>query len=143
MERILVSMSARNGAWEAWSRAISLAKRIDARIYALLVLCPSSSVGGGGLQEREASSMKQGLELLIELAKSEGVRIDYFISEGEYEEEVIQFVDHNKITLLVAELAEGENRHTDRGLPPIRKILHRVRCRVELVSSRKNQQRNV
>jgi nucleotide-binding universal stress UspA family protein len=142
MERILVSMSVRNGAWEAWSRAISLAKRIDARIYALLVLCPSSSVGGG-LQEKEPSSIKRRLELLIELAKSEGVRIDYFISEGEYEEEVIQFVDHNKITLLVAEVTEGENRHTDRGFTPIRKILHRIKCRVELVSPRKNQQHNV
>ena len=138
MERILVSMSVRNGAWEAWSRAISLAKRIDARVYALLVLSPSSSPGGG-LHEKEPASVRRRLELLIELAKSEGARIDYFISEGEYEEEVIQFVDHNKITLFVAEAMEGENRNTDRGASHVRKILHRVRCRVELVSSRKDQ----
>lgn len=140
MERILVSMNARHGAWEAWSRAISLAKRIDARVYALLVLPSSTQPAAGEPAVKNTLNVRQRLELQIELAKSEGIHIDYFISEGNYEEEVIQFVDHNKITLLVVESTEGENRHTDRGISAIRKILHRIKCRMELVSPRKVQQ---
>ncbi len=138
MERILVSMDARQGAWEAWSRAISLAKRIDAGVYALLVVPPSSSAADR--YDKDGSSVKKRLELLVESAEAEGVRIQYFISEGDYEEEVIRFVDHNRITLLVAESAEGDHRHADRKIPPLRKILHRIACRVELVSPRKKQQ---
>ena len=136
MERILVSMKAHRGAWEAWSRAISLARRIDAKVYALLVL-PSTMPTASEL--REPASVRNRLELLIELAKSEGIRIEYFISEGNYEDEVIEFVGHNKITLLVAESAGKESGHTDRVIPAIRKILHRIQCRVELVSPRKNE----
>jgi nucleotide-binding universal stress UspA family protein len=141
MERILVSMDGRHGAWEAWSRATSLAKRIDARVYALLVLpaAEPSGKGSGG----NADKVKKRLELLIELAKSEGLRIDYFISEGSYEDEVVRFADQNKVTLLVTESSEGENRHADKESAPSRRIRHRVSCRVEVVSPRKNQQPSV
>jgi len=139
MERILVSMNSRQGAWEAWSRAISLAKRIDARVYALLVL-PPSAPGRSDIREQHGEGIRKRLELLIELAKSEGIPIDYFISEGKYEDEVIQFIDHNKITLLVAEFPDGEHRQSERVDVPIHKIRHRVSCRLELVSPRKIQQ---
>ncbi len=138
MERILVSMSARQGAWEAWSRAISLAKRIDAKVYALLVVSPTASTKGC-VREQDGGGVRKRLDLLIELAKSEGIPIDYFISEGKYEDEVVQFVDQNKITLLVAELPDGEQCRADWGDASIHKIRHRVRCRVELVSPRKNR----
>lgn len=138
MERILVSMDARHGAWEAWSRAISLARRIDARVYALLVIPPGMHGGANG-DAAEAGEVRRRLELLIEAAKSGGIAVDYFVSEGKYEEEVIKFVEHNRITLMVAESPEGEVRHSDRELAAVRKIRHRVSCRMELVSPRKLQ----
>ncbi len=138
MERILVSMNCQRGAWGAWSRAISLTRRIDARLYALLVLPPTCKTGRTG-EERASNGVKERLELQIELAKSEGIRIDYFISEGSYEEEVIRFVEQNRITLLVAEPPEEETRHSERELSPIRSIGRRIRCRMELVSPRKIQ----
>jgi hypothetical protein len=140
MERVLVSMNSRQGAWEALSRAISLARRIDARIYALLVLPPLTPVGS--IVEQNASGVRERLELLIEAAKSENIHIDYFISEGKYEEEVIQFIDQNKITLLIVESPEGENRTIDRELYPIDSLRHRTTCRMEVISLRKNQQFN-
>ena len=138
MERILVSMNCRSGSWGAWSRAISLAGRIDAKLCALLVLPPP--VKGAGTKEHNAPcGTRERLELLIETAKSEGARIDYFISEGNYEEEVIRFVEQNRITLVVADCPDEENPHVERELAQIRKIQHRVACRVELVSPRKMQ----
>lgn len=114
MERVLVSMNARQGAWEAFSRAISLARRMDARIYALLVLPPRAETRGS--MDRNIAGVRERLELLIEAAKSEKIQIDYFISEGKYEEEVIRFIDQNKITLLVVESSEGDHRE----LSPLR-----------------------
>jgi K+-sensing histidine kinase KdpD len=140
MERVLVSMNSRQGAWEALSRAISLAQRIDARIYALLVLPQATPIGS--MAERHAAGIRERLELLIEAAKSENIHIDYFISEGKYEEEVIRFIDQNKITLLVVESPEGENRANDRESHIIDSLRHRTTCRMEVISLRKNQQFN-
>jgi K+-sensing histidine kinase KdpD len=138
MERILVSMNCRSGSWDAWSRAISLARRIDAKLYALLVLLPSEK--GIGIEEHKACGrIRERLELLIEAAKSEGAQIDYFISEGDYEEEVIRFVEQHRITLVIADSPDEENPRSERDLAQIRKIQHRVTCRVELVSPRKTK----
>jgi len=136
MERILVSMNCWDGCWGALSRAISLARRIDAKLYALLVLAPS--VRGAGNDEHNAPCVnRERIELLIEIAKSEGSRIEYFISEGNYEEEVIRFVEQNRITLVIAESPDPEIPGCERYLAQIRKIQHRISCRVELVSPRK------
>ena len=138
MERILVSMNFRSGSWGAWSRAISLARRIEAKLYVLLVLPPSPK-GAGTEEHNAAGSTRERLELLIEIAKSEGARVEYFISEGNYEEEVIRFVEQNRITLVIAESPDEENPRSERDLAQIRKIQHRIACRVELVSPRKTQ----
>jgi hypothetical protein len=136
MERVLVSMNARQGAWEALSRAISLARRIDAKIYALLVLSSPAAVGGA--MDQNAFGVRERLELLIEAAKSENIHIDYFISEGKYEEEVIRFIDQNKITLLIVESPAGDHREPH----SIDSLRHRTTCRMEVISLRKNQQFN-
>jgi K+-sensing histidine kinase KdpD len=136
MERILVSMDARRGEWGAWARGISLAVRMDAHVYVLLVVPPEGDAEG---KPEPGVSVRQRLELLIELAKSDGVPINYFVAEGNYEEEVILFADNNKIKLIVAEPFEGDLRHTDQEFTSIEKIRHRVRCRMELVSPRKLQ----
>ncbi|MGA2401489.1 MAG: universal stress protein [Syntrophobacteraceae bacterium] len=138
MERILVSMNFRSGSWDAWSRAISLARRIEAKLYVLLVLPPSSK--GAGIEEHNATGgTRERLELLIEIAKSEGSRVEYFISEGNYEEEVIRFVEQNRITLVIVESPDEGNPRSERDLAQIRKIQHRIACRVEMVSPRKTQ----
>lgn len=138
MERILVSMNCWQGSWGALSRAVSLARRIEAKLYALLVLPPSAK--GAGIQEHNDSCRtRERLELLIEIAKSEGSQIEYFISEGNYEEEVIRFVQQNRITLVIAESPDEEDPHAERDLTQIRKIQHRIACRVEVVSPRKTR----
>lgn len=141
MERILVSMGARQGAWEAWNRAILLARRIgaDARVYALLVIPVGHS--GNVHCDSDIRIVRERFELQIELAKSEGIHIDYFITEGDYEEEVIRFAESNRITLLVLESTEGGKRHNAKGgLASLRRIIHRILCRVELVTPLKIKQ---
>ncbi|EPR44264.1 UspA domain-containing protein [Desulfovibrio sp. X2] len=146
MERILVPMDERHGAFEALSHAIFLSGRIAAKIYVLLVLAlagpdspaaaasalPGDPAGPGAIRKR--------LESQIETAKAEGAQIDYFVTEGVYAEEVIRFIEHNRITLLIAEGSEGSDGRADRDAAALRKILHRVSCRVEIVTPRKTGQ---
>lgn len=136
MERILVSMKAFNGAWEAWSRAISLARRIDAKIYALLVTPRETKGMKGPVLQNTTSIVRDRLELLMEAAKLDGIHIDFFISEGSYDEEVVRFVELNRITLVVVEHSEMDTNHNNREWASVQKILHRINCRVEVVSSR-------
>jgi len=143
MERILVSMGEGRGAWEAFSRAISLAKRIEAKIYVLFVASsttgsPIQGIGGATHgSTRTHSSIRERLELMIQAAKSNKLSIDYFITEGGYEEEVIRFIDQNRITLIILESAVEENRHLNNQSSLIRWLRHRSSCRVEVVSLRK------
>lgn len=138
MEKILVSMDARHGAWEAWSRAISLARRIgsSARLYALLVV-PEGHAGAVG--DAGTAMVRERFELEMELAQAQGLHVDCFITQGNYDEEVIRFARHNQITLLVLEQDEGGKHPLKRSGASSRGIVHRICCRVELVTPRKHK----
>jgi nucleotide-binding universal stress UspA family protein len=136
MERILVSMESGRGAWEALSRTVSLARRIQAKVYALVVLPPAKGAPPGAAPPGLGKDFKERLELLIGAAKAQGVDITYYVAEGVYESQVISFAKQQRITLLVAEQPDGEGRGPDREPPAIQKIRHLIDCPVELVSPR-------
>ncbi len=132
MERILVSMSSRMTPWEALTRSVALARRINARVFVLTVVGPGKSMEDIDPENRTK------LEQLVEAAGEDGVHIDSFISEGNYEDEVITFVKHNKITLLVTEYGTSGDKEHEREQASLQKIRHRVSCRVEIVTPRKS-----
>jgi len=138
MERLLVSMETRQGAWEAWSRAVSLARRIKATVYALLVVPPQSDLAFGPADQELAKAVRKRLDLLVEAAKADGVNVALFVTEGRYEAEVIRFAREHRITLLVAEQAGTDPRGTGRDASAIQKIRHLINCPVELVSPRQH-----
>ena len=120
----------------------SLVRRIEAKLFVLLVLNPSDKRNSRSELE-QSKEVRTRLELLLETAKSEGVKIDYFITEGSYEEKVIEFVRENRISLLVLEQNHGEATLDSAALMAIR---HRIACRVEVVAPKKDfphpQERN-
>jgi len=138
MERLLVSMDARHGAWEAWSRAVSLARRINASVYALYVLPPQQGGGTAPGTSDLSMAVRKRLDLLVEAAKADGVDATLYVTEGQYEAEVVRFAQEHRITLLVAENPDAEPRGFGRDVPDIRKIRHLIQCQVELVSPRRN-----
>ncbi len=132
MERILVSMSNRIIPWEALTRSVALARRINAQVFVLTVVGPGKSMDDIDPENRTK------LDQLVEAAGQDGVHIDSFISEGNYEDEVITFVKHNKITLLVTEYGTGGDKEHEREQASLQQIRHRVSCRVEIVTPRKS-----
>lgn len=138
MERILVCMKGRQGAWEALSHSVFLAKRIGAAIYVLRVL--PARTGENPADRALEEAVRVRLERQIESAKAEGVRIDHFVAEGDFEEEAIRFAEHNRISLFVAEPCDGESRCPESEAQSLQKIRHRIACRVELVSPRRKSE---
>ncbi len=136
MEKILVAIDSKHGAWEALSHACSLAKRIDAMLNILLVV-PLNMQKMLCSEKEVEETIKKRLELLIEAAKAEGILINYFIAEGRYEEEVINFVNHNKISLLVHEANDEDARSAYKDQVYLRSLQHRIACTVEIVSTKK------
>jgi nucleotide-binding universal stress UspA family protein len=138
MERILVGTSPRHGALSALTRAISLAKRIEARVHVLFVAPPEGNVPSG-LPDDKALAEQRRLRLLAQQAAQEGVGVESFMTEGAYEEEVIRFAREHRITLLVLESGDGDGRGAQRDDQSLKQILHGISCRVELVSPRRDE----
>lgn len=137
MDKILVAIDGKHGAWEALSHACSLAKRIHVDLNVLLVISPPKGNPSNTASEVEAA-VKRRLALLIETAKTEGITINYFMTEGNYEDEVINFVNHHKIALLVHETSENDTRSAAKDSASLRALRHRLTCKMEVVAPMKN-----
>jgi K+-sensing histidine kinase KdpD len=139
MEQILVGMDIRHGAWEALARACALAERIEAHVHVLLVH-PPPDAGIGGAETVWEAELRKRVEQCIQTAKADGIAIDYFITEGSYEEEIIRFVRHYRITLLVYEITNRDLRSAQQGQWSLQAIRHRIACKVEIVAPRRTPQ---
>ncbi len=136
MEQILVGMDSEHVAWEALTRACTLAMRIEARLHVLYVRHGSEdgAAPAGAMSEAE---LRRNLELRVENAKAQGIRIDFYVAEGSFEEEIVRFVSGSRITLLVYELRDRDLRAADRETLSLKAIRHRIACKVETVVPRK------
>jgi hypothetical protein len=140
MEKVLVAFHDRHisQGWEAMAHACSLAKRMHVQLNLLLVT-GSGDKSYPMVGDSPTAHIKNRLQLLMETAQSEGITINFFITEGNYEDEVIKFVNHNKISLLVHETCEGDcgtaGGETDSALRTLR---HRIGCKMEIVAPKKH-----
>jgi nucleotide-binding universal stress UspA family protein len=132
MERILVGIDSRETDLAPGIHAVNLAKRIQAKVFFLLITQPGSQkpeAGEGGLVSR--------LERLIGHARSEGLPVEYFVSEGPFESETIRFIQENSVNLLVVghprDGGEASQKKFQRTLENIRL---RVDCHIEVVNQR-------
>ena len=136
MERILVGLDVRQSNLEGVHRAIQLAARIDAKVSVLLV---SSLVNPSApqeiLQELE-NAVRKRLELLIEKGRADGVEVEFYMTQGNYREEVVRFTQQNPITLLVLALPKTGQQAVDEFHEWLAGMRHRINCRIELVQEK-------
>lgn len=134
MERILVGVDSRDSDLAPGIHAFNLAKRIQAKVFFLLITGP----GHESLDRRSREpGLARQLEELIDQARSEGLPVEYFVSEGPLESETIRFIQQNAISLLVVgqprdggEAAQKQFRKT------LDNIRLRVDCHIEVVHQR-------
>jgi len=133
MERILVGMDPEGISRWAGVYALNLAKRIQAKVSFLLVIDPATQRVNPAISNEAEASVKENLEALVEEGLSEGISVDYYMTYGQYETELISFIKQNQISILVLgspaeqRAAAGNFKHF------LEKIRHRVDCRIEVV----------
>lgn len=132
MERILVGIDSQETDLAPGIHAVNLAKRIQAKVFFLLVNQPGAQKPDSGKE-----NLVSRLERLISHARSEGLPVEYFVSEGPFESETIRFIQENAVNLLVVGQprngGETSQRKFHRTLENIRL---RVDCRIEVVNQR-------
>jgi nucleotide-binding universal stress UspA family protein len=133
MEKILVGLyPGKTSLWAA-VHALNLSKRIKARLYFLLIIEPATKKSDESLIRQVEASMKSSLESLIEEGISEGIPVDYYITYGQYDNELVKFARENKITMLVVGSPTSQERRFNDFENLIEKIRHRIDCRIEVV----------
>ena len=133
MEKILVGLyPGKTSLWAA-VHALSLSKRINARLYFLLVIDPRSKESDKSLMRQVENSIKSSLESLIEEGISDGIPVNYYITYGQYDNELVTFVRENKITMLVVGSPTSQEGRFDDFEDLLEKIRHRIDCRIEVV----------
>jgi nucleotide-binding universal stress UspA family protein len=134
MEKILVGLDPGKTSLWAAVHALNLAKRIQARLYFLLVIDPATAKGSDeSLIRQIEASMSASLESLIEDGISEGIPVDYYITYGQYDNELIKFVKENGITMLVVGSPTPQDGRLEDFDDLLEKIRHRIDCRIEVV----------
>lgn len=137
MEKILIAIDGKYGAWEALSHACSLAQRMEVQLNVLLVT-PQTGEEFSLDEKKQQQQVQNRLSLCIEQAVAEGIDIKCFFTEGNYVEEVINFTNQNNITLLISEQTMGRFRQTRESLSDLHSLRHRITCRMEVVTPKKN-----
>lgn len=139
MERILVGMDPERNSFWAGIHALSLAKRINAKVSFVRFIEPET-VNGKNKDgaEQEALVMKH-LKTLIEQGRAEGIGVDSFVIHGAYDKELVRFIWENKITMLVVGLPSNPKGSTMRFADLVEKVRHRIGCRIEVVNQKKTQ----
>jgi len=134
MQKILVGLDPGKTSLWAAVHALNLAKRIKARLYFLLVIDPAAAKGfDESLIRQVEASMKSKLESLIEEGISDGIPVDYYITYGQYDNELVKFVKENKITMLVMGSSTPQDGRLEDFDNLLEKIRHRIDCRIEVV----------
>lgn len=140
MEKILVAMDSAWTHFLAAVHALGLAKRIKAKVSFLLIF-PSPADGSARPAEpANATTLKKRIDALVEEARADGVTIDYYLAYGDYESELMNFIQENRVTLLVIESGAASGRAPEASREFIDKLRHRINCRIEIVNEKQESQ---
>ena len=136
MERILVAMDPVKTKFNACTHALNLAKRIKAKVLFLLVFSMPSREIKKFLKEEIAAPVKRRLDSFIEEGRSDGIEVDYYLVYGNFENEIVSFIQENRITLLVVEPPQVGEQLNEGFKLFLEKIQHRINCRIEVVNEK-------
>ena len=136
MEKILVTMNPARTRLFAGLHALNLARRINARVIFLMVSPAGPGRSEPATHNRSEAALKKRVEALIDEARSDGVAVDYYAASGDYEGELIRFVQENKVTLLVVETPVGPPETVETFRNFLNKLRHRIDCRIEVVNEK-------
>ncbi|MBW1735984.1 MAG: universal stress protein [Deltaproteobacteria bacterium] len=136
MKRILVGIDSRRPGLWACIHAMSLAKRMGACVSFLLVGNVKGVIPAEDAAEEGINLLREKLEGMIEKGRSEDISVDFYITHGDFEKELLKFIRENRVTLLVLQ-APGDGKTASQEFSDfLEKISRRIDCRIEVVYER-------
>ncbi len=136
MEKILVAMDLQRTSFCAAIHALNLAKRINAKVFFLLVLSPGMQRENEAPEEQIEISVKKRLESFIEEGRADGIAVEYYLVHGNYEREIIGFIRENRISLWVVGSPAEQGCSAETFNSFLEKMRHRINCRIEVVNEK-------
>ena len=138
MNRILVAVETGHPSVSAAVYAINLAQRIQAQISFLLIdhLGEENNATAGETND-ELPVHKQLLSLISDSGRPDGVKVNFYVGSGPYESELINFVQQNRISLLIVGFpAPSQQEGAGRFLERLMNIKQQINCRIMIVSEK-------
>jgi hypothetical protein len=136
MEKILAAINPVRTNFYACIHALNLAKRIKAKVLFLLVFSMPAREMKSFLKEEIAAPVKRRLDSFIEEGRSDGFDVDYYLVYGDFENEIVSFIQENRITLLVIESPPERGQLAEDFKLFLERIRHRINCRIEVVNEK-------
>jgi len=137
MESILVGMDGSEATVWAAIHAVNLAKRMNVRVSILLILQPEMDRNRKNWHKPDESTARRQVEAFIDESRSEGVVLDYYITRGTYEDEILRFIQENATSLLVLGFPQDTGKNgQDRLAGFLKTIRNKTDCRIEVVRER-------
>ncbi|MBU4261298.1 MAG: universal stress protein [Proteobacteria bacterium] len=138
MNRILVAVETGHPSVSATVYALNLAQRIQAQISFLLIDHLGDEIDATeGEANDEFTVQKQLLSLISDSNRRDGVKVNFYVGNGSYETELINFVQQNKISLLIVGFpAPGQQEGAGRFLERLMNIKQKINCRIMIVSEK-------
>jgi len=138
MNRILVAVEIGHPSVSAAVYALNLAQRIQAQISFLLIDHSGEGIDATeGETNDEFTVQKQLLTLISDSSRSDGAKVNFYVGNGQYESELVNFVQENKISLLIVSFpAPGQQEDAGRFLERLMNIKQKINCRIMIVSEK-------
>ena len=136
MENILAAMDPTQTHLFAGIHALNLAERISARISFLLIFPSAAHPSNQPTRPNNTPGIARRIGALIQEARSDGITAEYHTACGNYETELVRFVQENRVTLLVVESAAGAHDPAGLDKQALDRLRHRLNCRIEVVNAK-------
>ncbi|WP_028315650.1 universal stress protein [Desulfatibacillum aliphaticivorans] len=144
MKKVLVGMDSRTENFWPFIYAVNLAKRVQMKLYVLLVMSPQKSSSESEKGPKGGSSFRKRLETLISDGRSMGISIEYYIANGSFKEELMGLIQDQKISLLVLGAPPAGTRGDLEKMDSLlEEIKFRTSCRIEVVHPRNPAQEEI
>ncbi len=132
MDNVLIALDLSvSGFWLVY-HAVSLRCRVNANIFILMVTDEDRMQDTAGSNEW-IGSCENRLESLVAEECSKHARLRYSKVQGGFEENILEFVWRNDITVLVlAQPADGNAKKVTHFLEMVERISRQTSCRIEI-----------
>jgi K+-sensing histidine kinase KdpD len=138
MNRILVAIETGHGGVSAAVYALNLAQRIQAQIFFLLIDSHGDEINTTAAETNDEYTVQKQLQSLISSSSGkDGVKVNFYMAEGTYESELVNFVQQNRISLLIVGFpTSGQQDGAGRFLERLMNIKQKINCRIMIVSEK-------